>query len=98
MSERRFDTERSSCKVASKSVKFPAWTETSALEPKRVVKRTISNMFVKMKASDKQLVDLRLSLKMDLDSTLNGHKARKFVFEVVEQKGQRSEEEVEEKV
>ena len=51
-----------------------------------------------MKALDKQLVDLRLSLKMDLDSTLNGHKARKFVFEVVEQKGQRSEEEVEEKV
>ena len=32
---------------------------------KRVVKRTISNLFVKMKALDKQLADLRLSLKTD---------------------------------
>ena len=37
----------------------------SAGAKKRVVKWTFSNLFVKIKALDKQLADLRLSLKMD---------------------------------
>ena len=61
MPERGFDAKRFKSEVALKYFVVSTWKKVKS--EKRVVKRTVSNLFVKLKSMDSEIADLRLKLK-----------------------------------
>ena len=82
MPEGGFDTKRFKSELAWKYFIVSTRERLRMWREKRVVKRTVSNLFEKVKTMDSKIADLRLKLKFDLDFQITGFRKWKTAVKV----------------